>query len=55
MARTENELIQDGFEYLNSSHCDKCGDEIAWFSTPKNKKIPLNEGSLEPHWETCGK
>ena len=51
---TENELIEKGYKFLGSGHCKECGAEIAWFETSKNKKkIPLDEGTLQPHWETC--
>ena len=36
-------------------HCRGCGVEIGWWKTPTGKKIPLNTGSLEPHWATCPK
>lgn len=54
--RSESDLIRDGYKFLGAGRCNKCGAEIAWFETPKNhKKIPLDEGTLQPHWETCKK
>ncbi len=53
--RTDNELTAAGYEYDNSSKCNACGADIAWYRTPRGKTIPLNEGTLEPHWSTCPK
>jgi hypothetical protein len=53
---TEDQLIRDGYKFLGSGKCRECGEDIAWFETSKNKKkIPLDEGTLQPHWETCTK
>ena len=55
-SRTEDELIRMGYTFLGSGHCKECGAEIAWFETNKaKKKIPLDEGTLQLHWETCTK
>lgn len=32
---------------------EHCTDELRWFITPKGKKIPLNNATLEPHWGEC--
>lgn len=51
--RNETELKEQGYVYDNSSRCRACKAEIAWYRTPKGKMIPLDEGTLEPHWSTC--
>ncbi len=53
--RTDNDLAAAGYEFDNKSKCRGCGAEIAWYRTPKGKAIPLDEGTLEPHWATCPK
>lgn len=49
----ETELKKQGYRFDNVSKCRGCGAEIAWYETPKGKMIPLDEGTLEPHWSTC--
>jgi hypothetical protein len=53
--RTEEELARAGYEYEGTSKCSgpNCRKDIAWYRTPKGKRIPLDEGTLEPHWSTC--
>jgi hypothetical protein len=53
--RTEDELVKAGYEYENTRKCTgpTCGASIAWYRTPKGKRIPLDEGTLEPHWGSC--
>ncbi len=51
--RTEQGLAEAGYEYENSTKCKGCGADIAWFKTPRGKHIPLNEGTMEPHWSDC--
>ena len=53
--RTDEELARAGYEYEGTSRCNglNCRKEIAWYRTPAGKRIPLDEGTLEPHWSTC--
>lgn len=51
--KTETELSAAGYVFINTGHCRDCKAEIAWYRTPKNSSIPLEEGTLEPHWSTC--
>lgn len=51
--QTESELKEAGYEYQNSGKCKSCRAEIAWYLTPAGKYIPLDEGTLVPHWSTC--
>ena len=50
---TETGLKEAGYVYENSGKCRFCQAEIAWYRTPKGKTIPLDEGTLQPHWPTC--
>ena len=51
--KTENELVGQGYKFEGKAKCKACGKEIEWFLTPKQKHIPLDAGTLEPHWGTC--
>lgn len=51
--RTEAELEAAGYEFENAGRCRACQAEIAWYRTPAGKRMPLDEGTLEPHWSTC--
>lgn len=53
--KTEQELALQGYKFKNSGHCSGCNAEIAWYETPRGKMMPLDEGTLEPHWSTCPK
>lgn len=50
---TETGLKEAGYTFENTGTCRGCGAEIAWYRTPKGKAIPLDEGTLIPHWGTC--
>ena len=51
--RTEAELAAQGYKYTGSGKCKACKADIAWYKTPMGKSIPLDEGTMEPHWSTC--
>lgn len=51
--RTEQELAQAGYEFESKAKCRGCNAEIEWFLTPRGKHIPLDAGTMEPHWSTC--
>lgn len=54
--KTETELRAAGYEPpMMSTKCTGCGAEIEFWRTPKGKQIPLDSGTLEPHWSTCPK
>jgi hypothetical protein len=53
--KTKQELLEAGYEYSNSGKCRGCGAGIAWYLTPKGKRMPLDERTFEPHWATCPK
>jgi hypothetical protein len=51
--RTDTELAAQGYEFKNKGTCKGCRAEIEWWTTPKGKSIPLDAGTLEPHWSNC--
>jgi len=51
--KTETELNQAGYRFYKTGKCRGCGAAIEWWDTPKGKLMPLDEGTLEPHWSTC--
>ncbi len=53
--KSDNDLVAQGYQFEAKSHCRGCGRQIEWYLTPKGKHIPLDPGTLEPHWATCEK
>ena len=53
--KTETEFIEQGYRFANKGRCRGCHAEIEWWDTPKNKMMPIDPGTLEPHWSTCPK
>ena len=53
--KTDTALVAAGYVFDGTGRCSgrDCRAEIEWWITPKNKRIPLNAGSLEPHWVDC--
>lgn len=51
--RTEKELEAAGYVYENTGRCRACNQEIAWYRTPAGRRMPLEEGTMEPHWAKC--
>ena len=51
--KTDTEFNQAGYVYENKGKCRGCGADIEWWRTPKGKAMPLDAGTLEPHWSTC--
>jgi hypothetical protein len=51
--KTDTELTARGYKFENTQHCRGCNALIEFWLTPKQKHIPLNPGTLEPHWATC--
>jgi len=51
--KTEMELEAAGYVFEGSGRCRACNQEIAWYRTPAGKRMPLDEGTLEPHWAAC--
>jgi hypothetical protein len=53
--RTDTDLAAQGYEFENKTRCRGCGAEIEFWLTPMGKHIPLDPGTLEPHWTSCPK
>jgi hypothetical protein len=53
--RTDIDLTAQGYEYESKTRCRGCGAEIEFWRTPKGKHMPLDPGTLEPHWAHCPK
>lgn len=53
--KTDTELVAAGYKHEGTSKCTgpNCGKEIEWWRTPKGKRIPLDPGTMEPHWANC--
>jgi hypothetical protein len=51
--KTDTGLVELGYEFKNKAKCKGCQADIEWWNTPKGKFIPLDAGTLEPHWGTC--
>ena len=56
--QTRDELIKRGYVFTNHAKCRGCGEDIEWYISPNQKKIPMNlmlEGSSPAvaHWATC--
>lgn len=50
---TEQGLAEAGYVFEGCGRCRSCDAEIAWYRTPKNRPIPLDEGTLVAHFTTC--
>ena len=50
---TEAALEAAGYVFEGTGKCRGCGEELAWYRTPSGHRIPLEEGTLEPHPTTC--
>lgn len=53
--RTDIDLAAQGYVFENKAKCRGCGADIEFWLTPKGKHIPLDAGTMEPHWATCPK
>jgi len=53
--KTDTELVAAGYEFENKTKCRACGADIEFWLTPRGKHMPLDSGTMEPHWSTCTK
>lgn len=53
--KTEQEFADQGYRFKERSVCryEGCSAEIEWWETPNGRMMPLDPGTLEPHWATC--
>ncbi len=52
---TDKELTKAGYRFDSRGRClgPNCRAEIEWWITPRQKRIPLDPGTMQPHWSTC--
>lgn len=50
---SESALLDSGYQFQKLGRCKGCGRDIEWWWTPRGKHMPLDPGTLEPHWSTC--
>lgn len=53
--KTDTELRERGYQLNGTSLCKGCNAKIDWWTTPNGKHIPMDSGTVEPHWNTCPK
>jgi hypothetical protein len=46
-------VLDKGYTFHKEGACRGCAARILWFITPKQKHIPLDPVTYEPHWATC--
>lgn len=51
--KTDADLKAAGYTFENKARCRSCGAEIEFWLTPKQKHIPLDAGTMQPHFSTC--
>jgi hypothetical protein len=53
--KTDTELRAAGYTFDRTETCKgpNCRKEIEFWWTPSGKRIPLDPGTMEPHWATC--
>lgn len=53
--KTDGDLRAAGYKFDSKGKCKgpNCQAEIEWWRTPKLKTIPLDPGTMQPHWSTC--
>ena len=51
----DTELNRAGYKFDRMGICrgKDCSKKIEWWLTPKDKWMPLDPGTMEPHWTTC--
>jgi hypothetical protein len=50
---TIEEMKDQGYKFEGDASCKKCGAAIEWWTTPRNKKMPVDHGTATPHWSSC--
>lgn len=51
--QTIDEMREQGYKFEGAAQCKGCGADIEWWTTPRGKKMPTDEGTATPHWSTC--
>jgi ribonuclease HI len=53
---TREEAVDDGYTLeTENARCSGCDAVIDWWKTPREKRIPIDAGTFNPHWATCPK
>ncbi len=52
---TDGDLKAAGFVFVEKGKCrgQHCHAEIEWWRTPRQKMMPIDPGTMAPHWSTC--
>lgn len=45
--KTIEELTAQGYKFENGATCKACHADIEWWTTPKGKKIPMDQGTAD--------
>jgi hypothetical protein len=58
--KTFAELKSSGYRFDNHARCKGCDEEIEWWITPKERKMPFNlmpnaDSPAVTHFTTCAK
>ena len=53
--KTDGELRAAGYVYETTRRCygKTCGATIEIWRTPGGKTMPIDPGTMEPHWANC--
>jgi hypothetical protein len=55
---TRDGLVAGGYRFENHARCKSCGQEIEWWRTPNERKMPVNlmqdgHSEVKVHFEDC--
>ncbi len=50
--KTDTELVAAGYKFVKKGKCrgESCGAELEWWETPRGKLMPIDPGTMQPHW-----
>lgn len=48
-----DELRKSGYDGPTGKSTCKCGAALAWWTTPRKKKMPMDAGTARPHFARC--
>jgi len=53
--KTDGDLRAAGYRFDRNGVCTgpNCRKKIEWWLTAKGKWMPIDPGTMEPHWSTC--
>ena len=53
LPKTHEGLDAAGYRFSGEGTCRGCDARILWYKTPKDRPIPLDPETFEPHWGSC--